>query len=327
MSQTENRGGAFPARVRRQLMRWLTMSGFAAEVPSLRAPAEERAASFALASSLKRWGDAALRESDALAPGDNYVVAIRLYRDALCCAAGAADGREAESSAGVLSAFPRATALAAAGTESALGDVDSVLRASVSEIAALAPVDRRDRAFALKNVCDAVIRDAAAGSDAVARGVLARPVRMALTTFFVAGLATFGHYSLHAHGDLARGKSWRTSSSEIDCRPIDLGGCAPRQGVYFHTKQDDNPWIEYDLGASAKFTKVVVENARDGFLERAVPLVIEVSDDQKTWKEIARNASPFQEWISTFPVVAARYVRFRVNRVSYLHLARIEIRK
>jgi hypothetical protein len=57
-----------------------------------------------------------------------------------------------------------------------------------------------------------------------------------------------------------------------------------------------------------------------------VPRVIEVSNDQKNFREVARRTEVFREWETTFPPVTARYVRARVDRRSVLHLVRVTVR-
>ncbi|HEY5961478.1 MAG TPA: hypothetical protein VIV60_33195, partial [Polyangiaceae bacterium] len=72
---------------------------------------------------------------------------------------------------------------------------------------------------------------------------------------------------------------------------------------------------------------VDVENSRAGVTERAVPLILEVGDDQVAWREVARMTVDFKEWHATFPVVTARYVRLRVPRVTSLHLAHVALHR
>jgi hypothetical protein len=69
-----------------------------------------------------------------------------------------------------------------------------------------------------------------------------------------------------------------------------------------------------------------VTNRDDCCLERAVPLVVEVSDDRKKWRTVARRADSFREWEGKFAPLKARYVRLRVDRHSILHLAKVSVR-
>ena len=268
------------------------------------------------AAMFKRLGDEALQISDLAIANDNHVAAIRLYSDSLGCACGPGGDPLATVFPGDLPAHGVS-----------LEQVRMALRASVTDIAALDPASRKALARAMQQVCASIVDRLVTEADRSVTRMLARPVRVVLTVFMAVGLSSMAAYGWNAHANLARGKTWRASSTLIACRPIEKGGCPLREGVFFHTKEEMNPWIEYDLGRVDSFSRVVVENARDGLHMRAVPLIAEVGDDQESWREIARITTNFDEWATSFPPVKARYVRFRVPKLSYLHLARIEIRR
>jgi hypothetical protein len=126
--------------------------------------------------------------------------------------------------------------------------------------------------------------------------------------------------------DLAKGQPWRASSSWGTCDP-EHGMCGPLHSrIFFHTQDDDSPWVEIDLGKPQTFSSLTIVNRRDEHLEdRAVPLVIEVSDDQQGFKEIARRDAVFSVWEPRFPPVTARFVRARVTRKSWLHLEAVKV--
>jgi len=94
---------------------------------------------------------------------------------------------------------------------------------------------------------------------------------------------------------------------------------------FFSTQAEDSPWIEFDLGSIASISYVRVINRLDCCQERAVPLVIEVADQRRTWSEVARREESFVLWSATFRRRPARYVRLRVARPSILHLSYVEI--
>jgi hypothetical protein len=125
--------------------------------------------------------------------------------------------------------------------------------------------------------------------------------------------------------DLAVGKSWRTSSTWGRCDPVAARCGGVRTRIFFHTNEDASPWIEYDLGAPGDVSRVVVKNRTDSVPDRAIPLLIEVSDDQKVYREVARRPTSFRVWRAEFPRQRARYVRLRVPRRSWLHLERVSI--
>jgi hypothetical protein len=120
--------------------------------------------------------------------------------------------------------------------------------------------------------------------------------------------------------NLAEGKPLRTSSSHPSCQPHD---CAD---LLFHTMIEQNPWVEIDLAAARNIHRVEVSNRSDCCEERAVPLVVEISIDEKKWTEVARRNEQFSHWNARFPSVSARYVRLRVPRETALHLEAIAIR-
>lgn len=125
--------------------------------------------------------------------------------------------------------------------------------------------------------------------------------------------------------DLAAGKRWRASSTLSECHPdrIECGGV--RTAIFFHTREEPQPWVEFDLTAPTTFRSVSVANRSDGLQERAVPLVLEVSDDRVTWRELARREEPFNGWSPSFDAVTARYVRLRATRTTFLHLEAVKI--
>jgi hypothetical protein len=277
-----------------------------------------------LLDSLVQAGNEAVVYSDLPDPGGHFVAAIRLYRDAIAWALDNDLVPSTDVGSADLSSKPRR--LVALAGEQPSERIEFALNATLADLHSLSPSERMDLALLMRDCCKRLLRQTSAADSARVKHILRRPVRIGLTLVFITGLTMFGLYLGTTARNVNRGKPWRTSSSMYSCRPIELGGCAPRQGVFFHTKLEDSPWIEYDLGRRTSFRKIVVENSRDGYRERAVPLIAEASDDRTTWREVARKSSIFDVWTTAFPPVSARYVRFRVAGQSYLHLARVEIR-
>jgi hypothetical protein len=146
----------------------------------------------------------------------------------------------------------------------------------------------------------------------IARGVLA---------FLVVAGALF---VLLQPRDLAKGASFRTSSTWAVCRPAEHLCGSSVTDILFHTNEDDQPFIEYDLGAPRDIASVRVTN-RNILRERAVPLVLEVSDDGRQYRALARKDEAFDRWFQRFPRTKARFVRLRAARRTVLHLERVEI--
>ncbi len=125
--------------------------------------------------------------------------------------------------------------------------------------------------------------------------------------------------------DLAEGKPWKASSSWADCTPR-AGRCGPLVSrILFHTRDDENPWFRLDLLQPTTFSGMTIVNRAEEFADRAVPLVVEVGDDDQTWREIARRDEVFSTWRVSFQPVTARFIRLRVARKSWLHLEAIKV--
>jgi hypothetical protein len=131
---------------------------------------------------------------------------------------------------------------------------------------------------------------------------------------------------LAERGDLARGKPWQTSSEWARCVPAEhtCGGTSDTD-ILFHTREEQSPWFEVDLGKPLEFTKVYVRNREDCCQDRAVPLVVEVSSDRRHWKEVARRNGVFKTWTAKFSSQTARWVRLRVDAKTMFHLEIVRV--
>jgi hypothetical protein len=121
-------------------------------------------------------------------------------------------------------------------------------------------------------------------------------------------------------------------------RPVTVSSQFPGQGtdhtllvdgdhdnLGFHTNIDPQSWVTIDLGAVKKFDKIVVYNRADGYEERAVPIKIEVSNDNVHWKQIAERKDVFDKWTAKHLHAEGRYVRLKNTPPNYFHLAEVEI--
>jgi hypothetical protein len=147
---------------------------------------------------------------------------------------------------------------------------------------------------------------------------------LALAVIAVGALST--HSWNERQRDLARGRPYRTSSAypAVGCKSPDQD-CPESPFFFFHTMEDDRPWVEVDLGGKKKFSAVRIINREDCCGERAVPLAIEVSNDRKTWHEVARRDDTFNNWYKEFPPVSARYVRAISLHKTLFHLRRFSV--
>jgi|NGEPerStandDraft_6_1074524.scaffolds.fasta_scaffold00712_8 F5/8 type C domain len=127
---------------------------------------------------------------------------------------------------------------------------------------------------------------------------------------------------------LELGKKW-TASSQKDVwqgsgKMTDGPGNLPFP-IFFHTQEEESPWIEIDLETPTRVASVEVLNRTDCCGERAVPLVVELSPDRKTWREVAKRNENFVDWKAAFSPQETRYVRLRVPRRTNFHLERVVI--
>lgn len=125
--------------------------------------------------------------------------------------------------------------------------------------------------------------------------------------------------------DLAIGKPWSVSSTAAPGCVSPEQQCQNSLDFFFHTAEQDNPWVVIDLGRLQRISSVEVENRRDCCKERAVPLVLEVSSDGKQFQPILQQAESFSTWTAEFAPLDARWVRLRAQRRTYLHLARVRV--
>lgn len=119
---------------------------------------------------------------------------------------------------------------------------------------------------------------------------------------------------------------WRTSSKYADCLPAKRNCGGVTTDIFFHTREEESAWIEFDLNAAKQIREVRMKNRSDYGPERAVPLVIEVSMDQKAWEQVAQRNEVFDEFTAKFEPKNTRYVRLRKLGNGYLHLEGVWIR-
>lgn len=183
-------------------------------------------------------------------------------------------------------------------------------------------VTAKDAARA-REFAEALVWDLDAPRRRIERVLLQRWLRIALLGAVLV-LLVIGGRVLMLGPNLAAGKPFRLSSSFSGWAAcVANNGC---NGLMFHTETEPNPWIQLDLGAPKKVSRVEVINRGDCCADRATPLVVEVSTDRATWTPVARRNEPFGSWAASFPPRVARYVRLTVPRRTVLHLQAIAVR-
>ncbi|MHB1038307.1 MAG: HzsA-related protein [Pirellulales bacterium] len=114
------------------------------------------------------------------------------------------------------------------------------------------------------------------------------------------------------------------------------GGCdGVKNGKWgFHTGFDQQPWWQVDLGAVAPLDELVIYNRSDdlGAAQRAIGLVVQLSDDGRAWREVYRHKGPvFRGTPDGKPLAAplggakARYLRIQLSQPGFLHLDEVEV--
>jgi hypothetical protein len=125
--------------------------------------------------------------------------------------------------------------------------------------------------------------------------------------------------------DLADGKRWSASSAWPGFATSGFMTEATHIEGLFHTVEEASPTVTVDLGAIKQVHAIEIENRRDNFRQRALPLAVEASADGKLWMRVGYRRVDFKDWTAKFPTMPVRYVRARVDRVTYLHLRRIRV--
>jgi hypothetical protein len=134
-------------------------------------------------------------------------------------------------------------------------------------------------------------------------------------------LIVFGVRTLVIGRNLVADRPPKTSTSWAGCSSDP--GCVP---LLFCTDDQADPWAEFDLGSAKPIHRVDVTNRDDCCGDRAVPLVIETSNDRVSWAELGRRNEEFTSFTLKFAPRVTRYVRFRVPKRTVFHLKDVAIR-
>jgi hypothetical protein len=269
--------------------------------------------------------------------GDAQPILCHLYLHSVRCALRGITARERGSAphSGAEQASPWET-LGAPFLLRALGDPQTVenVKAAVDtltleQLTELAPADGGRLASASKTLALALIAELEVGKRIAEALWLQRLLRVGML-LVLAGLAVVGvlqfREASERRRDVAAGKPWHASSA------YSVGGCkSPAQkcdespDYFFHTQDERNPWIEFDLGGVQRISAVRVDNRKDCCSERSAPMVVEVSSDEHAWRPVARRDTVFNSWLATFAPTGARWVRLRLDKQAPLHLTGVRI--
>lgn len=261
---------------------------------------------------------------EALPGGSRASVLVTLYRDAAYWAL----------AAGLPPGTPPPADLAAAWAAYTPEQLPYAVR-DPANLAALKRilVDRKDPAAGLEATdedaararafVDALLWDLDALQRRIDRLHAQRWLRVTVSVVALIAIVV-GLRALTTGENLAEGKGFRTSSTWSGWAACQADGSC--SDVIFHTDEQMNPWVEYDLGSPKKVRRIEVKNRDECCRERAVPLVVEVSNDRSSWTEVARRDTEFSTWTAKFSARTARYVRLRVPRTTTFHLREVVVR-
>ncbi|MDX2011472.1 MAG: discoidin domain-containing protein [Myxococcaceae bacterium] len=158
------------------------------------------------------------------------------------------------------------------------------------------------------------------------RRLLVSALALVFTGVLTAGLTSALHAARNPV-DLAAGKP-RSQSSVLPNCPVALGVCtgAPTR-IIFCTEHEQRPWYQIDLGEPTDFSRLTVVNRSDMLPERAVPLVVQVSDDGVTFRDVARREAVFDTWRADLGQQRARFVRLFVDKAVIFHLDAVRVHR
>jgi hypothetical protein len=291
------------------------------------------------------------RPAEPFHHGSGEAIACELYREAIHwallahaelapsprvaepAAAPAAEAKAEASPATLAKAAERVSQsllAEAAGGTAELAALRPRLSESYREFAELTPAAQRALATELARFAKGLLDPLASLQQKLERIWVRRVVHVlgALVVLVVLGLVGRSIVSAREReADLAPRATWTISSTYPSggCKSPEQR-CAGGESYFFHTGNEANPWIQFDLGRDRRISSVEVENRLDCCADRAMPLVFEVSTDQKRWTEVGRVTREFSTYRQRFKAVKTRYVRLRVAQPSaILHLSRVRI--
>jgi len=257
---------------------------------------------------------------EELPPGRRHAVLLTLYRDFVYWALVAKSENGAAIAPDLAASWrqmPGDRLLSAAGSADNL----ETLRRLLVDLSPAASLDATDEEISrVRAFGDELYEDLEASQRRVDRILIQRWLRVA-GACAAALTIVFAIRAIIVGPDLAARRPLRTSSTLAEC-VADSAACAD---VMFHTREENDPWVEFDLGGIKSIRRIDVKNRIRCCQDRAVPLIAEVSLDHVHWKEVARQSGDFATWTAKLPRTPAAFVRLRVPRVTYLHLADVKI--
>jgi len=267
-----------------------------------------------------------LEPGDAVGAGSTAPQAANLFRQSIHWALLSLlpDGRQLGPAEAWAASAP-ATLATVSARESERALVERSMQSTFVDFEEAPAKDQRQTARLLRRAAKRLLATARRPLRRVAWLKLVRLTRVLGVLLVCGAPLLFGVRLATRKPDLAHGKPWQTSSAAYECHPKKSECGAVSTDILFHTRQESNPWFEYDFGSPISFSSLAVRNRTDVAPEKAIPLIAEVSDDHEHFREIARQDAPFWVWKPSFPTQRARYLRLRVPRETMLHLEAIQV--
>ena len=214
------------------------------------------------------------------------------------------------------------------------GAQQTALQAGLGPVAEVALVNidakqRRYLASALRKLASALAEPLEREASLVGRVLFMRWARIgaaALLLLAIAWTIMAAVEKRFAKPNIAMGRPVTISSQFADAaldHTLLVDG--DRTNLGFHTSNGPNEWVMLDLGAPKRLSKVVVYNRVECCQERAVPIRLEVSDDNVNYKKVADRTEEFDVWTVKGLDVTGRYVRVRHLGSNFLHFSEIEV--
>ena len=193
----------------------------------------------------------------------------------------------------------------------------------------LEPNQRTELLAPLRDIATALMDPLEREAETISRLKIARYIRLsgAAVLVFAAMALVFGWFADHSGKKNIALNRPVTVTSQIPNVGTDhrLLVDGDHTNIGFHTDNLPNQFAVIDLGSSVKFDKVVVYNRSDCCKERAVPLQLEVSDDNANYKKLAERTEEFDVWTASMLRAKGRYVRLRLLGRNPFHLAEVEV--
>jgi hypothetical protein len=218
--------------------------------------------------------------------------------------------------------------------EASLGQLPDAVQIARDVLAApdpLAPERQQTDLVALRDAAQATFEWLAAQYEprTPRQIVTQRRLRIGAVVLVTLLLAATGLAWAQRPPNVARGKSVLVSSQLANTPDPSQVVDGSRRGHFgVHTDRDDPPWIEIDLGAVYHLSRAVIVNRGDGHFDATVPLALQLSVDDQTWKEVAMRQEAFTHWDPwrvRLQGEPARFVRVIKPQAGYIVLNEIEI--